>query len=96
MNSASQSHFAPRSAQDCKTQWVGSDQPSLVKTSEWDLDDDERLQTLVGGRNVSQGEVDWVDIASSLGVCSVFPLYPSWILIRASTPFRALVRRSSA
>ncbi|KAF9510630.1 hypothetical protein BS47DRAFT_1407510, partial [Hydnum rufescens UP504] len=39
----------------------------LVKTSEWDVDDDERLETLVGGRNVSQGEVDWVDVASSLG-----------------------------
>ena len=60
----------PRTAQECKVQWLGADRPEVVNTVDrvWKEEEDVKLRSLVGEKDYKGGEVDWVVVATELGV----------------------------
>jgi hypothetical protein len=55
----------PRTARDCAIRWLGDRHPQFLHTS-WTPTELAKLQDLV--KNAPEGPIDWVEIASSLGV----------------------------
>ena len=54
-----------RTAQECEIRWLGDRHPEFDH-SPWQPLEIKRVKELVG--NAAEGEVDWVEIASKLGV----------------------------
>lgn len=56
-----------RTAQECEIRWLGDRHPEFNHSS-WSKAEIDRVKELVG--DAKEGEVDWVIIATRLGVCS--------------------------
>jgi hypothetical protein len=66
--SAAGSNAVHRTAQECEIRWLGERHPDFDR-SVWSADEITKVKELVG--EAEEGDVDWVEIATKLGVCPV-------------------------
>ena len=77
-------NYVQRTAEECEIRWLGDRHPEY-NHSAWSLDETERAMELMG--DAKEGEIDWVDLATKLGVrwavpCSFVRYLTSFVFIR--------------